>query len=267
MEVLIINNEYLHRHPLWQHCATSLSDISKRDYHGKDYFPNMIIDALDMDSYEKAVHKGNRRNQSCTGDAIVGIALEKSGDMLVHPAVMIVELRMEYKRGDNISLTELTNKVTHTRTLLSTHLLVHHNYYFIFTDHEEPQAKSLLYREAQEIGRMQEYKVTSVSDFNRNMKEPSSIPCTYKYSDMDIMMTFNAYYNEISCDIKKCEAQFYYWINIIEQLKNVYNREEARHIKEVLRNILNQIMKYTLNEDEQFKVEIMIEELNCEGEY
>lgn len=262
MEVLIINNEYLQRHPLWQNCPATLTEISKRDYRGKDYFTNVNIDALDIDSYEKATHKGKRGNLVCTGDAVVGIALEKRGDLLVHPAVMIVELRMGYKRGDNISLTELTNKVTHTKTILSTHLPVHRNYYFIFTDHEEPQARSVLFREAQEMNRMLEYKVTSVSDFNNNMKNPSSVPCTYKYSEEDIVKTFKSYYDETSCDIKKCETQFYKWISIIEQLQKVYNREEVKHIKEVLRNLLNQMKKCTQKEEERFMIEVMLEELN-----
>ena len=262
---LIINNEYLHRHPLWQHCAASLSDISKRDYHGKDYFPSMNIDVLDIDSYEKAIHKGKSGNMACTGDAVIGIALVKKGNTLMHPAVMIVELRMGYKEGDNISLSELENKVTHTKTLLSTALQVYPKYYFIFTDKEEPQARSLMYREAQEIGRMQEYKVTSVSDFNSNMKDPSQIPYQYQYRGKDITQSFNRCITAPTCDVNCYSKQFYHWLGIIEEMKKHYNQIEAEHIAECLSNELGRLKQLYLSEEETIEIEILTEELNNKG--
>ena len=154
MEGLIINNAYLHSHSLWSICPSTLIDIANRDYPRKNYFRALNVDALDLDTHEKNIHKGKRGNLACTGDAVIGIALEKDGNTLVHPAMMIVELRMGYKHGDNISLRELKRKVTHTKTLLSTELPIYPKYYFIFTDKEEPQARSLLYREAKKKGRM-----------------------------------------------------------------------------------------------------------------
>ncbi len=262
MEGLIINNEYLHRHPLWQHCAASLSEISKRDYHGKDYFQSMNIDALDIDSYEKTTHKGKPGNMACTGDAVIGIALVKKGNTLMHPAVMIVELRMGYKEGDNISLGELENKVSHTKTLLSTALQIYPKYYFIFTDKEEPQARSLLYREAQEMGRMQNYKATSVSDFTNNLKDPSQIPYQYQYSTINIAQSFNRCITSTTCDIECFSKQFNHWLCTIEELKNHNNQFEAKHIAECLKNVLMKLNQISLSEEETIEIEILEEELN-----
>ena len=265
MESLIINNTYLHSHPLWSVCPLTLKDIANRDYARKNYFKTLDIDALDLDSHEKNIHKAKRGNMACTGDAVVGIALEKSGNTLMHPAVMIVELRMGYKHGDNISLSELNRKITHTQTLLSTDLPVHPNYYFIFTDKEEPQAKSVLYREAQEIGRMPNYKITSVSDFTSNMKDPSQIPYQYQFSDQNIAQSFNRCFTATTCDVDGFSKQFCHWLGIIEDMKVHYNQLEAKHIAECLNKVLMQLKQISLNEEETITVEILTEELNNRG--
>ena len=175
---------------------------------------------------------------------------------------MIVELRMGYKHGDNISLSELKKKITHTKTLLSTNLPIYPNYYFIFTDEEEPQAKSLLYREAQEIGRMQNYKTTSVSDFTSNMKDPSQIPYQYQYSDQNIAQSFNRCFTAATCDIDDFSKQFYYWLGIIEDMKAHHNQIEAKHIAECLNQVLIPLNQISLNDEETIAVEILTEELN-----
>ena len=117
MEELIINNTYIHEHPLWACCDSTLQNIAKRDYPNKNYFSNIsTIDALDLDSYEKSLHS---TNMQCTGDAAIGIAKRKNANSLLDPAYMIVELRMGYDNGKNISLTEICKKVEHSKELLN----------------------------------------------------------------------------------------------------------------------------------------------------
>lgn len=265
MEELIINNSYLRTHPLWRDCPSTLMGIANRDYPRKNYFDTLNVDALDLDTYEKNIHKGHCGNLACTGDAVIGIALGKSGDTLVHPAVMIVELRMGYKHGDNISLRDLKRKVTHTKTLLAVTLPIHANYYFVFTDNEEPQAKSLLYREAQEIGSMQDYKIASVSEFTNCMKDPSQIPYQYQYSDENIAQSFNRCLTNKICDINNFNKQFYYWLGIIGRMKAHYNQQEAKHITECLNKVLEQIKQIPLSEEDIMEVEILSEELSNNG--
>lgn len=264
MEELIINNAFLQTHPLWSVCPSTLMDIANRDYPRKNYFRALNVDALDLDTHEKNIHKGKRGNLECTGDAVIGIALNKKGHTLTHPAVMIVELRMGYKHGDNISLNKLKKKVSHTRTLLSTSLPLHPNFYFIFTDIEEPQATSILYREAQEMGRMQNYKATSVSDFINNMKDPSLIQ-RYQYSDKDIAKSFNKCFTATTYDVDCFGKQFYHWLNIIEEMKNHYNQFEAKHIAECLNTELMHLRQKSVSEEETIEIEILTEELNNKG--
>ena len=246
-------------------CPSTLKDIADRDYPRKNYFKTLDMDALDLDTHEQNIHKWKKGNLACTGDAVVGIAIEKSGNMLLHPAVMIVELRMGYKHGDNISLSELKRKITHTKTLLSTALPVHPNYYFIFTDKEEPQARFLLYREAQEMGRMQNYKATSVSDFTSNMKDSSQVSDKFLYTEEDILKSFNRCFTDSTCDIDCFSKQFYHWLNKIEEMKTHHNQLEAKYIAECLNKVLMQLNKISLNDEETIIVEILTEELNNKG--
>ena len=265
MEGLIINNAYLQSHPLWSDCPSTLMDIANRDYPRKNYFRTLKIDALDLDTHEKNIHKGKRGNLSCTGDAVIGIALKMNGNTLVHPFVMIVELRMGYKHGDNIRLSEFENKITHSKTLLSTALPIYPKYYFIFTDKEEPQARSILYREAQEMGRMQNYKAISVSDFTNNMKDPLQIPYQYKYSGKHIAQSFNRCCTATTCDIECFSKQFYHWLGIVEDMRKKYKQFEAKHITECINKLLMQLKQISLNEDETIKIEILMEELSNKG--
>lgn len=265
MEGLIINNGYLRLHPLWDSCSSTLFNIANRDYSNKSYFRKLAIDALDIDSYEKGLRKGRRGNLNCTGDAVIGVALEKSGETLTHPFVMIVELRMGYKNGDNISLSKLKRKITYTKTLLSTNLQIYHNYYFVFTDKEEPQARSVLNREAQELGRMQNYKITSVSEFTSNMIDPSQVTDEFQYEENDILKSFNRCFSASACDVDCFSRQFYHWLGIIDDMKARYNQLEAKHIAECLHQVLVQIKQVSLNEEEQILVDILSEDLVNKG--
>lgn len=263
MEPLLINNEYLRRHSLWLQCASTLQEISRRDYPTKNYFNQLSrIDALDLDTYERLLHK---ISTDCTGDAVIGVALEKSGETLTHPFVMIVELRMGYKNGDNISLSKLKRKITYTKTLLSTDLQIYHNYYFVFTDKEEPQARSVLNREAQEIGRMQNYKITSVSEFTSNMIDPSQVTDEFQYEENDILKSFNRCFSASACDVDCFSRQFYHWLGIIDDMKARYNQHEAKHIAECLNQVLVQIKQVSLNEEEQILLDILSEDLVNKG--
>ena len=264
MEGLIINNAYLHLHSLWSVCPSTLMDIANRDYPKKNYFKTLNVDALDLDTHEKNIHKKKRGNMACTGDAVIGIALEKKGNTLVHPSVMIVELRMGYKHGDNISLNELKKKITHTETLLSTELPIYPKYYFIFTDKEEPKATAILYREAQEMGRMQNYKATSVSDFTNNMRDPSLIH-QYQYSNENITLSFNRCFTATTCDVDCFSEQFYHWLGIIDEMKNHNNQFEAKHIAECLKSVLMKLNQISITEEETIEIEILVEELNNKG--
>lgn len=112
---------------------------------------------------------------------------------------------------------------------------------------------------------MQEYKVTSVSDFNSNMKDPSQMPYQYKYSAKDIAQSFNRCITAPTCDVNCYSKQFYHWLGIIEEMKRHYNQIEAEHIAECLNNELGRLKQLYLSEEETIEIEILTEELNNKG--
>ena len=68
MEALIYDNGIIKEHNLYTICGKKLQDVSEKDYHGKNYFDEHI-ECLDMDTYEKVVSKGDRKE---TVDAVIG---------------------------------------------------------------------------------------------------------------------------------------------------------------------------------------------------
>ena len=49
MEPIVYNNDFLKRHSLYRHCASTLNAVSERDYPNKNYF-DAHIECLDMDT-------------------------------------------------------------------------------------------------------------------------------------------------------------------------------------------------------------------------
>ena len=265
MEELIINNTYIHEHPLWTCCNSTLQNIAKRDYPNKNYFSNIsTIDTLDLDSYEKSLHS---TNMQCTGDAAIGIAKRKNANSLLDPAYMIVELRMGYDNGKNISLTEICKKVEHSKELLnksySSH--IHNKYYFIFKESTAPQAKHILSRETHELDRISDYNIISVSEFESMMMDPEDIPYVPKYNKVDIEKSFKSS-EEISVfNLNDFCKKFRKWLERVEYYKERYILYEAKHISQVLLEIISHLDKRDFSDEEKLEIEILEEELDNKG--
>ena len=95
-------------HSLSQKFGSSLKEISDRDYADKGYF-ECDIPAIDIDSYEVSLHGDNQR----TVDAAIGICNERQG-LPVNERLLLVELRMNYKNVDNLSISTLSEKEAHS---------------------------------------------------------------------------------------------------------------------------------------------------------
>lgn len=263
MESLLINNDFVHRHPLWDRCSATLQDISERDYPGDAYFHEIkTVDALDLDSYEHSLH---RSTTECTGDATVGIALSKEGEDLKHPSLMLVELRMGYKNGDNLEIQTIKKKIEHSTGLLneSGACRIHPNYYFVFTDTEAPRAKNKLSRDANEIGRMKNYIVVSVSEFQNMMVDPDTLPYEPKHKKEDIEHSFvSRQTNNDAFDMSAFMTEYDDWFDKVRKYRYQYQLLESRHIASVLKDIAVDIRKqaYISAEDKEL-LDVIEEEL------
>ena len=264
MESLLINNDFVRLHPLWGKCPATLQDISERDYPGDAYFSEMkTVDALDLDSYEQSMHKSATE---CTGDATIGIALIKEGEDLKHPSLMLTELRMGYKNGDNLELQTIRKKVEHSTELLneSGACRVHPNYYFVFTDAEAPRAKNKISRDANELGRMTNYIVVSVSEFQNMMVDPDTLPYEPKHKKEDIAQSFYAKQpDKDAFDMAVFVAEYDKWFDKVKTYRYKYQLLESKHIASVLKGIVADLRKQSSvpNEDKEF-LDVIEEELN-----
>jgi hypothetical protein len=236
MEPLLINNEYLRRHSLWQRCASTLQEISGRDYPAKNYFDKLPkIDALDLDTYERSLYKNST---DCTGDAVIGIALQKVGNKLIKEFLLLIELRMGYTNACNLDLDEIRKKVEHSKDMINANggVNLYQDYYFIFTDVEAPQANNLITRKANEKGRMTNYKVLSVSNFKNMLLDPKTLPYQPKHSEDEIIESFLATYRSPNdLNLNQFEKTFNYWMSKCQDFKLQYELLEAEHISNILK--------------------------------
>lgn len=170
MEPIVYNNDFLKRHSLYRHCASTLNAVSERDYPKKNYFDTRI-ECLDMDTYEKKCGG----NADCTVDAVIGISNCVNKVTSSH-RLLLVELRMLYVNANNLSKTELEQKIKHTKDLLGSELTIDKNSIFIFTNNVAPQARSVMSRLMQGSKQLKTFLVWSVSDFNNNIKSIDDMP-------------------------------------------------------------------------------------------
>lgn len=177
MAPVIYNNEFLHRHTLWEVCGCKLNDdISERDYPGKNYFDSRI-DALDMDSYEKKLCKSQPQS---TADAVIGI-MNCENKSTSNPRLLLVELRMKYKNAANLTKQRLEDKVVHTKQMLGTEIPINTKSLFVFADSVAPQALHVLESLKREGGEIRNVEVVSVSSFSETVKSYEDMPYNANY--------------------------------------------------------------------------------------
>lgn len=261
---LLINNEFVQRHPLWSSCPSTLQEISERDYPGKGYFRTMkTVDALDLDSYE---HSLGKAFSECTGDATIGIALEKVDERLVSPSLMLVELRMGYDNGLNVSLEDIKRKIEHSKEILNASgtCRIHPDYYFVFTDAEAPRASYKIGREANAAGRMRNYIAVSVSEFQERLIDPDTLPYFPRHPREEIEKSFDsAMKSDSTVDANSFFETFDFWIGKAKEYKCRYKLQEVEHIQEVLNDMLSRLNGiFSLSEDDMFTIDLMREELS-----
>lgn len=164
MESWIYDNAILSRHEIYRKAKALLNDVSNRDYPRKDYF-NPQVECLDMDHYEKCLH---RATPSPTMDAVIGISDSQDGRKN-HPRLLLVELRLRYKNPDNLSKSNIEQKVVYTRGLLGTSIPIEQRSVFVFSEDAAPQALHIFTNWKREGIFQVRFKVCTVKQFNESI--------------------------------------------------------------------------------------------------
>ena len=100
---------------------------------------------------------------------------------------------MLYVNANNLSKTELEQKVIHTKDLLGSELTIDKNSIFIFTNNVAPQARSVMSRLMQGSKQLKTFLVWSVSDFNNNIKSIDDMPYNPNYPPAEICKELDAF--------------------------------------------------------------------------
>lgn len=263
MEQWVINNDVVTKHPLWMNCHSSLFEISNRDYK-KVYFRKYpVINALDLDFYEKSLQS---QSPQCTGDVVIGVQKVENNTIQGDAMLLIVELRMNYKNAENLSLTNLCQKIKHSLELLGNQIVVAKQYYFVFEKDIAPQAKSYIERQRFASKLQRHWVIVSVDDFRENLILPTDIPMCYEYSTEAIEVSFTHCIEDCgTINLSLLGKQFDFWIEKIDLYR--WNKSvEAKHIMETINAIYNEIKSSdnfdTFPEEERFDFEIYGEKLS-----
>lgn len=131
----------------------SLNKLLRKDGAKKDWFGTENV--VNLDELEIITKRGGRGDENRTMDFCMGVSVnQKSSQMLM------TEIRLNYKKPENIGKKELMDKISYSKTLLTQDIPIAKEKVFLFNDNCISQAKRHIY-----------------SLFNNN---PNVIVCTTK---------------------------------------------------------------------------------------
>lgn len=254
----VINNDLIKKHSIYPKCCNTLNKISTYDSTSKNNFdPN--IECLAMDQYEKLL---NKNKQDKSADAVIGV-IKYNNRKKINEGLLLVELRLLYKSDNNISKSELEEKIKHTKQLLGVELPILKESIFVFTDKVAPQAQYKISSFKREGGESKNFIVYSVSQFNDNVKLPTkSKEYISYYKQENIAKEFNTL-------IKKNEwfkilDKFEFWRKKIIDIRysNIYEYESLKRIILAEWNKFRKNYPNMNNEENELNAQIIQEEFD-----
>ena len=251
----IYSNAVVEEHSLYQLCASTLNEVSNRDYPNCDYF-NSAIACLDMDTYEKHILQKGQADR--TVDAVIGIATYEN-NRGQDPRLLLIELRMEYENISNLSKTEMERKVTYTKSLLGGEKRIERDSLFVFNNQIASQAERWFAMQNRTGGELKHCRVRSVAGFSMLIKSISDFPYVPLHKEEDIKNSVQQF--EEKAEWMNCLQQIEYWCRKAEGYR-YKNPSEFKHIAMVIKNVWNAFkqQEYTFSNDEILEIEILEED-------
>ena len=125
-------NELIERLPQFSPYLVNFNALVKHEGGPANVFPDAMR-CIDLDAYEKGLKKGIHNP---TVDAVIGVF---SGEI---SELVLVELRLNYVKADNLSPTKLEEKVSCSKNILSGCGKLHPIVYFVFNKQVQPKARN-----------------------------------------------------------------------------------------------------------------------------
>lgn len=157
--LVVFDKTIVEEHRLAKNYKSDLDSICKRDY-GKAFFnARHPIACIDMDSVEESLWG----RKDCTMDAAIGICDYQDG-IFQKTKFALVELKLGKKSTNNIGITHLGKKISHTKQLLPESSF-HSTCYFVYPENLYQRVKSEFEKEARTQRRDEFWDSVSPSAF------------------------------------------------------------------------------------------------------
>ena len=155
-------NELIERLPQFSPYLVNFNALVKREGGPANAFPGAMR-CIDLDAYEKGLKKGIHNP---TVDAVIGVFSGKISELV------LVELRLNYEKADNLSPTKLEKKVSCSKDILSGCGKLHPIVYFVFNHRVQSQARSWVAR--LKWGGKKNFKPITIPELNQLISSADS---------------------------------------------------------------------------------------------
>lgn len=161
-EQMTWTNELIERLPQFSPYLVNFNALVKREGGPVNAFPDAMR-CIDLDAYEKGLKKGIHNP---TVDAVIGVFSGKISELV------LVELRLNYEKADNLSPTKLEKKVSCSKDILSGCGKLHAMVYFVFNHRVQSQARSWFAR--LKWGGKKNFKPITIPELNQLISSADS---------------------------------------------------------------------------------------------
>lgn len=237
-------------------CKMSFADVLRRDYKNETYgFSPRVLSmmAISIDEWELL----RTQRLDMTMDTCVGIAThdrsKQYGSVLncSNHRLLMVEFKLKCKSPNRVKMTDLLGKVRHTHSLFAGHRIDQTNI-FIFPDGLVSSYRSTLNRFRNGAGKNDYvfWEIMSPEDFNNYIAFEADLPFQPINKKENIINHIKS-----ACgnnNTQRLEASLNHWRNRMEQYWASYQIQEAAHIKQTLREVIEEILPDLSNDDRQF---------------
>ena len=161
-EQMTWTNELIERLPQFSPYLVNFNALVKREGGPVNAFPDAMR-CIDLDAYEKGLKKGIHNP---TVDAVIGVFSGKISELV------LVELRLNYEKADNLSPTKLEEKVSCSKDILSGCGKLHPIVYFVFNKQVQPKARNRFARA--KWGGKKNFKAITIPELNQLISSADS---------------------------------------------------------------------------------------------
>ena len=161
-EQMTWTNEPIERLPQFSPYLKNFNALVEHEGGPANAFPDAMR-CIDLDAYEKGLKKGIHNP---TVDAVIGVFSGKISELV------LVELRLNYVKADNLSPTKLEEKVSCSKNILSGCGKLHPIVYFVFNKQVQPKARSWFARA--KWGGKKHFKAITIPELNQLISRADS---------------------------------------------------------------------------------------------